>query len=332
MTDPRERQTVLVVDDVVENCVLISDYLDAVACDVVTASSGVEALDRMRARPADLVLLDVEMPGMNGLEVCRTIKADEATSMVPVVIITAYSAVDDRVAALEAGADDFLAKPVEQTELVARVRSLLRVKTLYDSLVQTEQVVFSLAKAVEAKDRFTEAHSERVAGYARRLAVAAGLDADDVAATYFAARVHDIGKIGVPDEILNKGEALSPGEVAVMRRVPELGAEICRPLRSSHGITEIIRHQKERVDGTGFPDRLSGDQISPAAKILAICDAYDSMVSGERADRPHMADERARAVMQRQAGRAFDEKLVWLFFNKVLPAVPEPATAAPATA
>jgi putative two-component system response regulator len=309
---------VLVVDDVVENCILLSDYLENLGCEVVTANSGAEALAVVEKKAPDLVLLDVDMPGMSGLEVCRRLKSSPATSMVPVVIVTAYSAVDDRVAALEAGADDFLAKPVEQTELVARARSLLRVKTLYDSLMQTEQVVFALARAVEAKDNFTEAHSERVALSARLLAIAAGLEPETVAATYFAARVHDIGKIGVPDAILNKKEALSPEEVAIMRQVPVIGAEICKPLRSSHGITEIIRHQKERVDGTGFPDGLSGDQISPSARILAICDAYDSMVGGERAERPQMADERARVVLLRQAGRAYDEKLVSLFFNKVL--------------
>jgi putative two-component system response regulator len=327
MDDDSPKRRVLVVDDVVENCMLISDYLEGLGCEITTASSGPDALAIMEESPADIVLLDVEMPGMNGLEVCRRIKGGPATSMVPVVIVTAYSAVDDRVAALDAGADDFLAKPVEQTELLARVRSLLRVKTLYDSLVQTEQVVFALARAVEAKDNFTGAHSERVAQLARRLAVAAGLDADAVEATYFAARVHDIGKIGVPDAILNKRDALDPQEVEVMRTVPVLGAEICKPLRSSHGIAEIIRHQKERVDGTGYPDGLSGDRISPPAKILAICDAYDSMVSGERAERPQMADERARAVLLRQAGRAYDEKLVWLLFNKVLTQL-EPTPAA----
>jgi putative two-component system response regulator len=318
MSETEQRQTVLVVDDVVENCILLVDYLESLGCEVVTANSGAEAMAYVEKKAPDLVLLDVDMPGMSGLEVCRRIKSSPATSMVPVVIVTAYSAVDDRVAALEAGADDFLAKPVEQTELVARARSLLRVKTLYDSLMQTEQVVFALARAVEAKDNFTEAHSERVAMSAKRLAIAAGLEPETVAATYFAARVHDIGKIGVPDAILNKKEALSPEEVEIMRRVPVIGAEICKPLRSSHGITEIIRHQKERVDGTGFPDGLSGDEISPSARILAICDAYDSMVGGERAERPQMADERARVVMLRQAGRAYDEKLVWLFFNKVL--------------
>ena len=312
-----ERRRILAVDDVLENCILISDFLEPLGCEVVTASSGADALAVMEAKGVDIVLLDVEMPGMNGLEVCRRIKSNPATNMVPVVIVTAYSAVDDRVAALESGADDFLAKPVEQTELLARVRSLLRVKSLNDSLVQTEQVVFALARAVEAKDGFTEAHSERVADLAKRLATAAGLDPEAVEATYFAARVHDIGKIGVPDEILNKGDALSPEEAAVMRRVPELGSEICKPLRSSHGIAEIIRHHKERVDGTGFPDGLTGDQISPSARILAICDAYDSLISGERADRPQMADDRARAVLLRQAGRAYDEKLVWLLFNKV---------------
>lgn len=317
IADTPERRTILAVDDVVENCVLIADFLEPLGCEVITAASGADALAVIGARAIDIVLLDVEMPGMNGLEVCRCIKSNPATSMVPVVMVTAYSAVDDRVAALDAGADDFLAKPVEQTELLARVRSLLRVKSLNDSLVQTEQVVFALARAVEAKDKFTEAHSERVADLAKRLALAAGLDAEGVEATYFAARVHDIGKIGVSDEILNKREALSPQEVAVMRRVPELGAEICKPLRSSSGIAEIIRHQKERVDGTGFPDGLTGEQISLAARILAVCDAYDSLISGERAARPQMADDRARAVLLRQAGRAYDEKLVWLLFNKV---------------
>ncbi len=327
MTEPSERQVVLVVDDAVENCALIADFLDGIGCEVVTATSGAEALAIMGERPADLVLTDVEMPGMSGLDVCRQVKSAASTAMVPVVIVTAYSAIEDRVAALEAGADDFLAKPVEQTELVARVRSLLRVKTLYDSLMQTEQVVFALARAVEAKDNFTEAHSERVAQNAKRLAIAAGLDPDTVAATYFAARVHDIGKIGVPDEVLAKKEALSPEEVEIMRRVPVIGAEICKPLRSSHGITEIIRHQKERVDGAGYPDGLRGEQIPPAARILAICDAYDSMVCGDRAHRPQMADERARAVLLRQAGRAYDEKLVWLFMQKVLAPLARPTTA-----
>lgn len=318
IADTPQRPKILAVDDVVENCILMSDYLEPLGCEVETAVSGAEALAVMEARGADVVLLDVEMPGMNGLDVCRRIKSRPASSMVPVVIVTAYSAVDDRVAALEAGADDFLAKPVEQTELLARVRSLLRVKSLNDSLVQTEQVIFALARAVEAKDNFTEAHSERVADLARRLAIAKGLDPETVDATYFAARVHDIGKIGVPDEILNKKEALSPEEAAVMRRVPELGAEICKPLRSSRGIAEIIRQQRERVDGTGFPDGSTGDQISVGARILAICDAYDSLVSGERATRPQMAEERARAVLLRQAGHAYDEGLVRLLFNSVL--------------
>jgi putative two-component system response regulator len=323
------RQTVLVVDDVLENTQLIADFLEEVGCGVVRADTGEAALEIMRSEPTDLVLLDVEMPGIGGLEVCRRIKAEAATAMVPVVIITAYSALADRVAALEAGADDFLSKPIEQMELVARVRSLLRIKALYDSLLQTEQVIFALARAVEAKDNFTEAHSERVAEHAMRLARAAGLDAEAVEATRFAARVHDIGKIGVPDAILQKKEALTPEEVAVVRRVPVVGAEICAPLRAPRGLQEIIRHQKERVDGTGFPDGLSGDQISAPARILAICDAYDSLVSGDRAERPRMTQEKARAVMTRQSGRAYDERLVTLFFEGVLAAHPEAVTASP---
>lgn len=313
-----DRQTVLAVDDVIENVELLSAFLEDLECEVVTASSGKEALTCIRDSGADLVLLDLEMPGMTGLEVCRAIKSDKATQMVPVVMVTAYSALDDRVAALEAGADDFLAKPVEQTELVARVRSLLRIKALYDSLLQTEQVIFALVQAVEAKDSFTERHGRRVADSARSLAIAAGLDDDTVAVTYFAAMVHDIGKIGVPDAILKKREALNPEEAALLRQVPAISADICSPLRSAKGLQDIIRHHKEKVDGTGYPDHLEGAQISMPARILAICDAYDSMVSGERVERPQMAMERAKAVMVRLAGTSYDQDLVSLFFDSVV--------------
>lgn len=314
------RPTVLVVDDVRENAELVADFLDEVDCEVAKAEAGDAALTFMRLHAADLVLLDVEMPGLSGLEVCRQIKEDPATTMVPVVIVTAYSALEDRVAALEAGADDFLSKPVEQTELVARVRSLLRIKALHDSLLQASEVVFALARAVEAKDGFTRAHSDRVARYAECLASAAGLDPESVRTTVFAARVHDIGKIGVPDALLQKKDSLSAQEVAVMRQVPVTGAEICAPLRTPRGLSDVLRHQKERFDGSGFPDGLAGDAIPEPARVLAICDAYDSMVGGDRAERPRMAEDRARAVLARQAGSAFDRRLVGLFLGSVLQA------------
>src|SRR5438445_699960 len=207
-------------------------------------------------------------------------------------------------------------------DLVIDVKARQRVLVV-DDVVENCELIAAYLEDLGCDVVTAHSGGEAVAAMETR---AAGLDPETVAATYFAARVHDIGKIGVPDEILNKKEALSPEEVAVMRTVPVLGAEICRPLRSSHGITEIIRHQKERVDGTGYPDGLSGEQISPAARILAICDAYDSLVSGERAERPQMADERARAVLLRQSGRAYDAKLVWLLFNKVLPPVSSPVS------
>ena len=313
-------QRVLIVDDVAENRQLLVDYLDGAACEPVTAASGAEALAAVAAEPPDVVLLDLDMPGINGLEVCRSIKSSPETSMVPVVIVTAYSATEDRVAALEAGADDFLTKPVDQTELVARVRSLLRVKRLTDSLLHTEQVIFALARAVEARDGFTKAHSERVAGHARRLAEAAGLSAEAVDAVGFAARLHDIGKIAVPDAVLAKVDALNPEEIEVMRSVPVVGAEICGPITYPPGLAEIIRHQKERMDGTGFPDGLAGEQIEIGARVLAICDAYDAMVAGDREARPAMAAEKARAVLTHQSGRAFDAQLVTLFLDRVQPA------------
>src|SRR5256886_6341197 len=195
---------VLVVDDGAANREVIRLFLSTIDCEVRRAGEGRTALDRMGIAPPDLVLLDVRMPRMDGYEVCRRIKAMPGGRLLPVVMITGLSQTTHRVMALEAGADDFMAKPVEGAELIARVRSALRLKELYNTLDSAEHVIFSLATAVEAKDSFTERHTQRVGESAFLFGQYLGLSDDALETLYRGGMIHDIGKIGVSDSILHQ--------------------------------------------------------------------------------------------------------------------------------
>jgi putative two-component system response regulator len=319
-TAPRQR--VLVVDDDHVNRALMEAYLAPIGCEVQAATTGREALRILEDTQPDLILTDAMMPGMTGFELCRIVKSREG-QLVPVVMVTALNHVNDRVAALDAGADDFLAKPVDRLEVQARVRSLLRIKRIYDELDDTETVIFALAKAVDAKDNYTEAHTERVAFRARLLGEMAGLSGSDLDDLHRGGMIHDIGKIGVPDAILLKPGPLDPEEMEIMRKHPVIGEEIARPLRSAAKLLHIIRHHHENFDGTGYPDQLSGAQIPLVARIVAISDAYDAMVS----DRPYrhgMRHEKAVAILDSGAGSQWDPELVPVFIRGLVEGEPLP--------
>src|SRR6267378_2578371 len=247
---------VLVVDDGAANRQLVQAYMTGIDCEVRMAENGESALEQIKAEPPDLVLLDVQMPGLDGYEVCRRIKAGPRGRLLPVVMITALNQTDDRVRALESGADDFMAKPVERVELVARVRSALRLKALYNTLDSAEQVIFSLASAVEAKDSLTERHTQRVGESARHVGRRLGLPEFALDALYRGGIIHDIGKIGVPDAILLKPGPLDEHELSIMQSHVLIGESIVRPLRSGSSLLPIIRHHHERFDGRGYPDHL----------------------------------------------------------------------------
>jgi putative two-component system response regulator len=313
---------VLVVDDIAENRELIAAMLASLGCQVSLAASGPEALESVSVSVPDLVLLDVQMPGMDGLEVCRRLRAQPAARLLPVVMVTALNAVEDRVSALEAGADDFLTKPVARVELVARVSSLLRLKALYDTLEESERVIYSLARAVEAKDTYTEAHTIRVAATARELGQAAGLPDYELGHLYRGGVLHDVGKIGVPDWILLKPGSLDASEVAIMQRHPEIGEDIVRPLRSAEPLLAMIRHHHERFDGHGYPDSLAGEEIPLTARVIAICDAFDALTT-DRPYRPAWSEEAAIEILRRGAGSQWDAELVAVF-NSLRRASPFP--------
>ena len=310
----RKLPSVLVVDDGAANRELIEACLAGVECEVRLAEDGYSALAAVKLRPPDLVLLDVQMPGMDGYEVCRRIKDDN--SLIPIVMITALNNVPDRVTALESGADDFMSKPVERIELVARVRSALRLKTVYDKLDNAEQVIFALAAAVEAKEKHTSQHTRRVADAARRLGVRLGLSEEELDRLYRGGILHDVGKIGVQDSILAKPGPLTDEEQMKVREHPMIGVEIVRPLRSTTDVVPTIRHHHEWFDGRGYPQGLSGQDIPLHARIVAVCDAYDSMVS----DRPYRSGrsvEETVRILQAGAGRQWDPDLVKLFLEEL---------------
>ncbi|GEM_PF-652876 len=310
---------VLVVDDGAANRELIEACLAGVDCEVRTAEDGQSALQAVQSSLPDLVLLDVQMPGMDGYEVCRRIKSTESSRLVPVVMITSLDRTADRVLALESGADDYMTKPVDRVELVARVRSALRLKSVYDSLDSAEQVIFALAAAVEAKDPFTQAHTQRVAESARRIGARLGLTSSDLDALYRGGIIHDIGKIGVPDSILLKPGPLDSEELTRMRLHPLIGENIVAPLRSGVELLPIIRNHHERFDGTGYPDRLAGANIPRLARIVAVCDAFDALVS-DRPYRRRMTVSDALGTLTSGAGRQWDPEVVDALI-KDLPAI-----------
>ncbi|MHC1744701.1 MAG: HD domain-containing phosphohydrolase [Syntrophobacteraceae bacterium] len=275
---------VLIVDDEPMNLQLLEALLRPLSVEVVKASNGPDALHLVNKAEVDLVLLDVMMPGMDGFEVCRRLKQNESTRLIPVVLLTGNDSMDARLAGIESGADDFLAKPPNSAELLARTRSLVRVKSLNDKLTSIENVLFSLANTIEAKDSYTEGHVQRVANMAKSLGRMMGLGERDLKALMLGGILHDIGKIKVADSILNKPGALLPDEWEIMKEHSEIGYQICYPLKKSLGSAlDVIRYHHEKLDGTGYPFGLKDDEIPMVARIMAVVDIYDALVT----DRPY---------------------------------------------
>jgi putative two-component system response regulator len=307
-------ERILVVDDEPTVVRLCARILTGAGYQVLPAYRGEEALEMAFAAPPDLVLLDVLMPGPNGFEVCRRLKADARTQLVPVVILTALLEPQNKIAGLEAGADDFLTKPFDYTELLARVRNLLRIKHLTDQLEHTESVIFALAAAVEAKDFYTEGHLQRLADLSERLARAAGLDPRQVMFVRYGGILHDVGKIGVGEAILRKPGALTEEQWAEMRAHPVIGARIVQPMRFAEDVAPIVRSHHEYWDGGGYPDGLRGEEIPIGARIILLADAYDAM-STNRCYRTALLPAAIRAELERGAGRQFDPDLTRLLLH-----------------
>ena len=311
--------SVLIVDDIASNARLVESLLAPDGHTVRTAAGGAEALQLIRADPPDLVLMDVMMPNVDGLEACRAIKRDPGTRLIPVVLVTAMDNGASRIRGLEAGADDFVSKPFNAPELRARVRSLLRIKRYTDDLDSAEAVIVSLALTIEARDSTTDGHCHRLAHYASVLGRTLDLDGEDVSALARGGFLHDLGKIGIPDAILLKPGPLTPHEYELMKQHTVIGDRLCGELRFLRRVRPIVRHHHERLDGSGYPDGLRGDAIPLLAQIMGIVDVFDALTT-DRPYRTALPVERAIEELRREVDIGWRRgDLVSAFIDQVTP-------------
>jgi putative two-component system response regulator len=305
--------------------------------ETLEASNGPQALERARSRPTPhAILLELDLPEVNGYEVCRTLKSDDQFQLIPVIAITSLGSAEEKLRALEAGADDFLTKPINRAELTVRLRSLLRIHKFNQELIGAESVALALARAVAAKDGYAHSHLEKVANYAVALGKSLGLDAAELKIIKYGAILHNVGKIAIPDAVLEKTGPLSPREMAMFQQHPRIGCDICAPLKPLKPVLPIIRHHKEHWDGTGYPDGLRGDEIPLGAQIVGIVDVYTALTSN-RPYRKAVSHDEAIASLREQVRHGWlNGDLVERFIgcletsdrgsDSAPPAVPDPTT------
>ena len=296
--------TILIADDIEANRELLTEILSTNRYRIVQAEDGEQAMQLLEEGEVDLALLDVMMPGRSGFAVCRALKSNPDTRLIPVVMVTSLSASEDRVQGIESGADDFLNKPVNKEELLARVRSLLKIKQFTDELEHAENVLFALALSIEAKDPYTDGHCDRLSESSEALAKRLSLSEEKLIALRRGGIIHDIGKVAVPDQILLKPGPLTPEERKVMQQHTIVGAGICSPLKSFRSVLPIIRHHHEKIDGSGYPDGLKGDAVPLTARILQTVDIYDALTT-DRPYRKAMTPDRALALMREEVKRGW---------------------------
>ena len=307
----------LAIDDMPQNLRLLRRLLDAGQVEVVEAADAVDAVRITVEHAPDVILMDIRMPLRDGFDACRELKANAATRLTPVVLMTAETDVADRLRAIEAGADDFVTKPLNGVELNARLKSLARVKRFTDDLEHAEQLILSLALTIEARDAYTEGHCQRLARYATAIGSAIGLDDEDIRALHRGAYLHDLGKIAIPDAILLKAGSLTPDEIRVMQAHPVIGERLCQQLRTLTPVRPIIRSHHERLDGSGYPDGLSGDDVPLLAQITGIVDVFDALTT-ERPYRRAMTFEQALQALDEEVARGLHQRMLLDAFRGTL--------------
>ncbi len=275
----RPKGTVLVIDDQADSRDAIASALGPLGYGVLTAGEGRTGLAVANAQQPDVVLLDVLMPEMDGYEVCRRLKLNEETRLIPVVFLTGFDSREARLRGLELGATDFLTKPFDLVELEVRVRNLVNFRHLTQDLDDAEKILLTIARAVEARDEGTGEHCDRLSNLAAALGRRLGLSENDVKALRRAGYLHDIGKIAIPDAVLLKPGALTEQEWTVMRSHVEIGVSICSPLRTLRSVLPIIRHHHEKANGSGYPDGLKGEEIPLLARVFQVVDVFDALTN-----------------------------------------------------
>jgi putative two-component system response regulator len=308
---------ILIADDNESNRELLSTLLSQEGYQVIPVPDGQQALEQVGFDSIDMAILDVVMPRKTGFDVCLAIKSNPDTRLIPVLLLTSLNSDDDRIRGIMCGADDFLTKPVNKHELLARVHSLIRLKQFTDELDNAEAVLSSLALSIEAKDPYTEGHCDRLSKYSVSVAEKLSLPEDLRLALRRGGLVHDIGKLAVPEHILLKPGPLTPDERKIMEQHTTAGERICAPLRSFRNVLPIIRHHHEKQDGSGYPDGLKEDQIPLTARILQITDIYDALTT-DRPYRKALTAEKAFAIIREEVKRGWWDGSVLNEFEAVV--------------
>ncbi|MEA2344872.1 MAG: cyclic di-GMP phosphodiesterase [Thermoanaerobaculia bacterium] len=308
---PAPAARVLCVDDNPINRELVAASVAGAGFHVSFAENGAEAVEIIDRDGIDIVLLDLLMPVQDGSETLRLLRADPRHLFLPIIVLTAHGGGSMRQEAIVAGADDFIAYPLNRVELITRIRSLLRIKDFHSDLEQTYSVICALALALEAKDQYTRGHSQRVGDLSRTFALHLGLGDAAGERVRVAGLLHDIGKIAVPESLLNKQGPLTRDEFLRVIDHPVIGEEMVRPLLTMSAVLQLIRHHHERYDGRGYPDGLSGEAIPYEVRLLSIVDAYDALTS-HRSYRPApLSHTAALETLRREAaGGKWDPVMV----------------------
>ena len=326
---------ILVIDDDAANLRMASHILNAEKARVSCLKSGEEALKFLQENRPDLILLDIHMPGMDGFETMTALKQNQATASIPVIFLSADDDSSAETRGLALGAMDFIKKPFVPEVLLLRARHTIELVRLQNDLARevaqktrevvaqheklekiSMQIVQTLSGAIDAKDAYTKGHSTRVADYSKEIARRAGLSAHEQDDIYIMGLLHDVGKIGVADAIINKPGKLTDEEYAIIKTHPTMGASILKTITEFPKLVIGVQWHHERYDGRGYPDGIAGEDIPLEARIIAVADAYDAM-SSRRSYRSDLTQEVIRSEVEKGMGTQFDPRFAQIMLEMI---------------
>ena len=297
--------------------------LNSLNCKIFKATDSNKALYIANKAEIDLILIDISKSTINAFEMCRHLKGSETTHFIPIMMISSDDNKKDKIKSTNAGADEFICRPFNKIDLLSKIKSLLKLKTLKNNLTSIKNVLISLANIVEAKDVYTQGHVNRVSNMAIALAKKMGLSDEKKEAIRLGGVLHDIGKIGIPGEIINKPGPLNQEEWEIMKKHPKIGYQICLPLKKTIGpALDIIQQHHEKLNGTGYPDGLKEDDISIVSRIMATVDIYDALIT-DRPYRKKMSKDKALSILWKEA---MQNKLSKDIVNNLIEMIKEPSS------